>query len=161
MRNLAVAVPPPAAERSSGAGGKPVAVRVLRAGALLAVAAAALAVVRGDAASQNLRAPSVSYLDLAAGGPTDVLGGPPATAGVRSGYVVLAPSQGVGQHSTEENEEVVVVFAGTGELRYRGRPSIALHPGAVAYNPPRTTHDVVNTGTVPLRYLYVVAPVRR
>jgi hypothetical protein len=31
---------------------------------------------------------------------------------------------------------------------------------AVAYCPPGTEHDVVNTGAVPLRYIYLVAKPR-
>jgi quercetin dioxygenase-like cupin family protein len=139
-----------------GVGIRPGAARALRAAALLA-ALGALIGVRSQAAPQAAQAHSVSYLDLAAGNSRAVLTGPPATAGMRSGYVVLAPGRSVGQHSTESNEEVVIVFAGTGELRFVGRPPIALRAGAVAYNPPRTTHDVVNTGAEPLRYQYVVA----
>jgi len=131
---------------------------VVRTVLLLAPVAAAPAASRAGAASQHPRAPAVAYLDLAAAGSSDVLRGPPETAGMVSGYVVLAPGQAVGRHSTEGNEEVVVVFAGTGEVRYNGRPATPLRAGAVAYNPPHTAHDVVNTGSVPLRYLYVVTP---
>ena len=33
------------------------------------------------------------------------------------------------------------------------------NPG-YAYNPPHTRHNVFNTWTEPMRYIYVVAPVR-
>jgi quercetin dioxygenase-like cupin family protein len=132
--------------------------RLLWAGALLLATALPVAGDGLAAVRQNPRAPSVAYLDLAATGSRDVLKGPPATAGMHSGYVVLAPGQSVGEHSTEAYEEAVVVFAGVGELRYGDQPPIALRAGAVAYNPPHSTHNVVNTGSGPLRYVYIVSP---
>jgi len=105
--------------------------------------------------------PLAIQLDPAATSYTPVLAGPPATVGLRSGYVVLAPGASVGRHSTERNEELIVVLSGVGELRLTGQSALALREGTVAYNPPHTEHDVLNTGTAPLRYLYVVAPGRR
>jgi len=105
--------------------------------------------------------PLAIQLDPAATGYTPVLAGPPATVGLRSGYVVLAPGASVGRHSTERYEELIVVLSGVGELRLTGQSALALREGTVAYSPPHTEHDVLNTGTAPLRYLYVVAPGRR
>jgi len=86
-----------------------------------------------------------------------LLGGPPETASMRSGLVTLAPGKAVGAHDTEKNEEFLVPLEGSGELRIAGRAPIAIHPGLVTYAPAHTTHDVVNTGKTPLRYIYVVA----
>ncbi len=101
--------------------------------------------------------PLTIQLDPAATEYTRVLGGPPATHSMRSGQVVLAPGQSVGKHSTGEYEEVLVVFEGTGRMVIAGGPELALAPHTVAYCPPRTEHDVNNTGLQPLRYLYLVA----
>jgi mannose-6-phosphate isomerase-like protein (cupin superfamily) len=101
--------------------------------------------------------PRVIQLDPPAKEYTRVLGGPPETVTMRSGQVVLAPGKAVGEHGTEGYEEVVIVLAGSGEMRVAGGTTLSLAPGSVAYCPPQTTHDVVNTGAVPLRYLYVVA----
>jgi mannose-6-phosphate isomerase-like protein (cupin superfamily) len=101
--------------------------------------------------------PRVIQLEPIAKEYTRVLGGPPETVTMRSGQVVLAPGKAVGEHGTEGYEEVVIVLAGSGEIRVAGGTTLSLPPGSVAYCPPRTTHDVVNTGAVPLRYLYVVA----
>jgi len=86
-----------------------------------------------------------------------VLAGPPQTVSMESGLVVLAPAKSVGKHSTKSYEEAVIVLAGTGEMRITGGQTLNLKPNVVAYCPPLTEHDVVNTGSVPLRYLYVVA----
>ena len=48
-------------------------------------------------------------------------------------------------------------LAGTGEMRITDGKTLQLKPNVVAYGPPMTEHDVVNTGLGPLRYLYVVA----
>ena len=53
------------------------------------------------------------------------------------------------------------MLGGAGELRLTGRSPLALREGTVAYGPPHTEHDVLNTGTAPLRYLYIVAPAPR
>jgi quercetin dioxygenase-like cupin family protein len=86
-----------------------------------------------------------------------ILNGPPETVTMRSGYMVLAPSKSVGRHSTRDNEEAIVVLAGTGEMNIIGGSTLHLRPYCVAYCPPNTEHDVVNIGTDTLRYVYIVA----
>lgn len=79
---------------------------------------------------------------------------------LRSGYVCLQPGASVGEHSTENYEELLIVLSGAGEVETGGeherRPITA---NQVAYNPPQTTHNVHNTGAEPLRYIYIVTPV--
>ena len=90
-----------------------------------------------------------------------VLNGPPETVTMHTGYIVLAPSKLVGRHSTRDNEEAIVVLAGTGEMRIIGGTTLHLHPQCVAYCPPNTEHDVANTGTDTLRYVYIVARAKK
>jgi len=106
-------------------------------------------------------APCTTRLDLDAGGYRPLLEGPPATAGMRSGFVTLAPGKSVGQHSTGRHEEVLVVLSGSGRMSFGGHPSADLVAPCAAYCPPDTEHDVTNTSSEPLRYVYVVAPVAR
>lgn len=108
-------------------------------------------------ASPARPSPQLITLDSTAVGYTRVLGGPPASITMRSGQLLLAPGASVGRHSTERYEELVIVLAGSGEMRVTGGATLALREGTVAYCPPDTEHDIVNTGTRPLRYLYVVA----
>ncbi|UCC71573.1 MAG: cupin domain-containing protein [Gemmatimonadota bacterium] len=96
-------------------------------------------------------------LDLESGEYQRVLGGPPETHTMHSGLVTLAAGESVGEHSTEEYEELVVVLAGRGEMRVVDGPVMPLEVGRVAYCPPATTHNVFNTGSQPLQYLYLVA----
>ncbi len=89
-----------------------------------------------------------------------LLTGPPETATMRSGSVVLLPGQSVGEHSTGDHEEAIIVLSGTGEMRFADGSAPKLDGHSVAYCPPATVHDVINTGTAPLRYVYVVAKAR-
>ncbi len=86
-----------------------------------------------------------------------LLGGPPETFSLRSGAVALQPGKAVGKHSTEINEELIVVLEGEGALLLKEDQELPLKIGTVAYCPPNTEHDVKNTGSTVLRYIYVVA----
>ena len=96
-------------------------------------------------------------LDLTATEYLRVLGGPPESVTMRSGYVVLLPSNNVGKHSTDSYEEIVVVLDGEGEMLFDDGSVLPLKPHVVAYCPPKTEHDVRNNGDKPMRYLYIVA----
>jgi len=89
-----------------------------------------------------------------------ILGGPPESVTMRSGYVVLLPSQSVGKHSTDAFEEMVVVLEGEGEMLFGDGSVMGLKPHVAVYCPPDTEHDVRNTGGSPLRYIYMVAMAR-
>jgi quercetin dioxygenase-like cupin family protein len=105
--------------------------------------------------------PKMITLDQASPERVKILNGPPETVTMHSGYMVLAQSKSVGRHSTKNNEETIVVMAGKGELRIIGGSTFQLHPYCVAYCPPNTEHDVMNTGTDTLRYVYIVARAKK
>jgi quercetin dioxygenase-like cupin family protein len=102
-------------------------------------------------------APLVIDLNLNSSEYQEVLGGPPKSVSMESGLVTLAPSTSGHKHSTKKYEEVLVIISGTGEMRITGKPALDLKPNVVAYCPPMTEHLIVNTGSVPLKYLYVAA----
>jgi len=106
--------------------------------------------------------PKAKIVDLDMSGTTylRILGGPPESVTMRSGYVVLLPSQSVGRHSTESFEEMVVVLEGEGEMLFGDGSVMGLKPHVAVYCPPETEHDVRNTGGSPLRYIYMVARAR-
>ncbi len=101
--------------------------------------------------------PFTIQLDPAATEYRRVLGGPPESVTMRSGYVVLQPAASIGRHSTGAFEEMIVVLHGKGEMLLGDGTILPLEPYSVAYCPPETEHDVRNTGKAPLRYIYVVA----
>ena len=101
--------------------------------------------------------PHVIQLDSGAVDSMDIFKGSPETVTMRSGYMVLAPSKSVGKHSTRHYEEAVIVFSGSGEMRIVNGPTLKLRRYCVAYCPPNTEHDVINTGKDTLRYIWLVA----
>ena len=86
-----------------------------------------------------------------------LLPGPPQTHGMKSGRVHLDPGKSCGQHSTKENEEFLVFLAGQGQVHVEDGQKLTVGAGKVAYIPPRTLHDVENTGSEALIYIYCVA----
>jgi quercetin dioxygenase-like cupin family protein len=90
-----------------------------------------------------------------------LLAGPPESCFLRSGYVKLLTGEAVGLHSTHEGEEVIIPISGQGELAIMGSTRLSLHPGLMAYIPPGTEHNVINTGKDVLEYVYVVASPER
>lgn len=88
-----------------------------------------------------------------------LLAGEPQTYGMRSGRVYLAAGQSCGLHSTKDREELLVFLSGQGELIIGENNRFQVGKGKVSYIPPQTGHDVKNTGSEPLVYVYCVAPV--
>ncbi len=101
--------------------------------------------------------PRVIHLPSKAGSFAKLLGGPPDNICLRSGCVILEPGASVGRHSTDQYEELIVPLEGAGRLLVDGMEPIPFSVGTVVYSPPNTFHDVNNKGSVPLKYVYVVA----
>jgi mannose-6-phosphate isomerase-like protein (cupin superfamily) len=49
------------------------------------------------------------------------------------------------------------VLEGEGQFLYREGQPLPFDAGKVLYCPPNTTHNMKNTGSTPLKYIYVVA----
>lgn len=86
-----------------------------------------------------------------------LLNGPPETVTMKSGFVTLEPGKSVGRHSTAQHEEMLVILAGHGEMVFGDGSKLAVAANQALYCPPETEHDVKNTGSDPLRYVYIVA----
>jgi mannose-6-phosphate isomerase-like protein (cupin superfamily) len=87
-----------------------------------------------------------------------LLTGRPQTCGMRSGRVRLAPGRSIGRHNTQGNEELLVFLSGRGVAELGEDTRLDVGAGQVAYIPPHTAHDIRNTGTEPLQYVFCVAP---
>jgi mannose-6-phosphate isomerase-like protein (cupin superfamily) len=107
--------------------------------------------------SLNDRKPFVMMLPLDCSDYFEILGKNDSVV-IRSGLVTLAPGKDVGWHSTEKYEEMLVVLNGEGKLLAKGYPDLEIACGKIAYNPPHTDHNIINTSSQPLRYIYIVAP---
>ena len=87
-----------------------------------------------------------------------LLMGTPQTFGMRSGRVRLAPGKSIGLHNTKGNEELLVFLAGSGLALIGQDLRLQVGAGKAAYIPSQTAHDILNTGTEPLTYVFCVAP---
>ena len=88
-----------------------------------------------------------------------ILSGPPKNHCLQSGLVVLQPKKSCGKHSTENYEELLIVLEGKGKVEIKGQRSFSIRPNVAVYHPPHTKHNVINTGTEPLKYIYIVTKV--
>jgi mannose-6-phosphate isomerase-like protein (cupin superfamily) len=89
-----------------------------------------------------------------------LLKGIPQTCGMRSGRVYLNPGQDCGEHTTGAHEELLVFLSGQGQsLVGEEEKAVAVGQGKVLYIGPHTLHNIRNSGTEPLIYIYCVAPV--
>lgn len=73
-----------------------------------------------------------------------------------SGRVYLKPGDNVGEHSTESYEELVIILKGSGEVENHLKERFQIKEGQIIYIPPNSTHNVYNTGTEPMIYIYIV-----
>lgn len=103
--------------------------------------------------------PRAKVVKLAPSGVHDMLllAGPPETVTMKSGLVILPPGQNVGKHSTGVHEEMLVILEGKGEMMLADGTRLEVDQDHILYCPPRTEHDMTNTGTGVLRYVYIVA----
>lgn len=85
---------------------------------------------------------------------------PAHTCGMKAGRVWLEPGTDCGVHSTEDREEALIFLSGQGTARIADR-DFPVGEGKVCYIPPHTQHNILNTGTQPLVYIFCVVPVRQ
>jgi mannose-6-phosphate isomerase-like protein (cupin superfamily) len=78
---------------------------------------------------------------------------------MKSGLVCLQPGENVGSHNTGNREELLIILNGMGEIETEGSGRRKINQGCVAYVPPNTQHNVFNSNSELLRYLYIVASV--
>ncbi len=124
--------------------------------------AAALAMIALVITAFAQEKPHAKLVQLNRSGAHDLppLAGPPETVTMKSGLVTLPPRQSVGKHSTASHEEMLVILEGKGEMKFEDGTALPVDPDHILYCPPQTTHDVTNTGTGVLRYIYIVASAR-
>ena len=67
------------------------------------------------------------------------------------------PGSMVPEHIHETEEEVMLFLEGQGKF-ITADQEIELKPGICVYNPPGARHQIVNTGTTKLKFVWVYAP---
>ncbi len=107
--------------------------------------------------SKTYPQPKLLTLKLDSSDYQSIFNGSPETVTFHSGLVTLKVDEKVGHHNTENYEEIIVVFSGEGQMFFEDGKVFDLKYGIIAYCPPHTEHDVKNTGTTPLKYLYIAS----
>jgi quercetin dioxygenase-like cupin family protein len=74
---------------------------------------------------------------------------------LHSAYVVLEPGKEVGEHTTEDGEELIVMMSGKAEFISNGHSETVEAP-CVLLVPAHTVHNVKNRFETLLKYVYVV-----
>ncbi|MFC1721776.1 cupin domain-containing protein [Patescibacteria group bacterium] len=78
------------------------------------------------------------------------------TQRMKSGYVILSPEEEIGEHITEQREELIIFLEGKAKVISAGKEVEVKAPVAV-YIEPEDKHNVINIGKEKLKYVYVVA----
>ncbi len=81
---------------------------------------------------------------------------PPLSQNIKSGFVVLHQGEEMGEHVTENKEEVIYIIEGTATVIVSGNTDYA-SAGSMIYIPPHTPHNVKNESEEAVKYIYVVS----
>ncbi len=81
------------------------------------------------------------------------------TSGLKSGHVILRPGEDIGRHTTGEREEIIIIIKGNGEAEVNRRNVLKIKANSILYIPPRTCHDIKNTGMEDLEYIFVTSKI--
>ena len=79
------------------------------------------------------------------------------TGGMKSGHVILKEGEEIGEHSTNDLEEALVVLKGSGQLVVNSENAINFEADMVLCVPPGTIHNVKNTGRGILEYIFITS----
>ncbi len=71
------------------------------------------------------------------------------------GFVVLKKGEDVGEHTTEEKEEIIIVLQGEVEVYIEGKKYKKLKSGNLVYIPQNVVHNVKNNTSKVAKYLYI------
>lgn len=89
----------------------------------------------------------------------NIVGGasPIQASNFAAGNVTLEPNGGQVPWHNQEQEEVYFIVEGEGEMCLGGERR-AIKAGQAAYIPPRVFHQLTNTGSTPMRMIYIYGP---
>jgi mannose-6-phosphate isomerase-like protein (cupin superfamily) len=79
------------------------------------------------------------------------------TCGIKSGHVILKQGEEIGEHSTNDMEEALVVLKGNGQLVINKKENMDFENNVVLYIPPKTIHNIKNIGKGVLEYIFITS----
>ncbi len=81
---------------------------------------------------------------------------PPVSNNIKSGYVLLHKGDEIGEHVTDNKEEVLYIVEGEATVTIEGVKEYA-EAGSMIYIPPHKKHNIQNEADEDLKYIYVVS----
>lgn len=81
---------------------------------------------------------------------------PPVSQNIKSGYVLLHKGEAIGEHVTENKEEVLYIIEGEVTIIIEGIAEFA-ESGSMIYIPPHSKHNIKNESDEDVKYIYVVS----
>jgi len=79
------------------------------------------------------------------------------TCGIKAGHVMLEEKEEIGEHSTNDMEEALVILKGRGQLIINKKDCLDFEDNTVLYVAPQTIHNVKNTGAGTLEYIFITS----
>lgn len=79
--------------------------------------------------------------------------------GLRSGLVTLKPKESIGEHITENKEEAIVIIKGSATIYFGKKSQLKAKQNSFVFIPPETVHNVENSGSKILQYVYITTQV--
>ena len=79
------------------------------------------------------------------------------TCGIKSGHVMLKKGEEIGEHSTNDLEEALIILKGRGRLIINREEGLNFENNTVLYVPPGIIHNVKNTGSGVLEYIFITS----
>lgn len=70
---------------------------------------------------------------------------------------MLKPKESVGEHSTKDREEIIIILEGKARVSFGKKGRFILKEKSFAYLPCSTKHNVENAGKGLLKYTYITA----
>jgi mannose-6-phosphate isomerase-like protein (cupin superfamily) len=86
-----------------------------------------------------------------------LLGDSDKVKGLKAGLVTLKPQELIGEHQTENKEEILIILKGQAIVYYGKGKRIKAPQNSCVFIPPETLHNVKNSGNKILQYVYVTA----
>jgi mannose-6-phosphate isomerase-like protein (cupin superfamily) len=81
----------------------------------------------------------------------------PQVSGLAVGMAIVDPGQSTDGHAHPTEQEMIFCVSGRGEITI-GSEKVAMQPDTLVLIPPGTPHQAVNTGSEPLKALWVFVP---
>lgn len=88
-----------------------------------------------------------------------LLGDSDKLKGLKSGLVTLKPKELIGEHKTENKEEVLIILKGTATIYFGKNKKLNAPKNSFIFIPSETLHNVKNPGSKILQYVYVTTRV--